>query len=108
VIPLDTWDNTLSDGNDTEANVVIAALCVGGTVMVNTMTGIQEARRIAGVHARPLIGAMTAAFAIGQIAGPLLVAGLVHVPGGFSWALAIAALPLLGAAYLLSTLRDTL
>jgi len=26
---LDTWDNTLSDGNDTEANVVIAALCVG-------------------------------------------------------------------------------
>ena len=90
------------------AGIVIAALCVGGTVMVNTMTGIQEARRIAGVHARPLIGAMTAAFAIGQIVGPLLVAGLVHVPGGFSWALAIAALPLLGAAYLLSTLRDTL
>src|SRR5262245_32129460 len=33
VVPLvesfDTWDNTLSDGNDTEANVVIAALCVG-------------------------------------------------------------------------------
>jgi hypothetical protein len=25
----DTWDHTLSDGNDTEANVVIAALCVG-------------------------------------------------------------------------------
>ena len=88
--------------------IVVAALCVGGTVMVNTMTGIQEARRIAGAHARPLIGAMTAAFAIGQIIGPLLVAGLVHVPGGFSWALAISALPLLAAAYLLSTLRDSL
>jgi hypothetical protein len=25
----DTWDHTLSDGNDTEANVVVAALCVG-------------------------------------------------------------------------------
>ena len=25
----DTWDHTASDGNDTEANVVIAALCVG-------------------------------------------------------------------------------
>ena len=25
----DRWDDTLHDGNDTEANVVIAALCVG-------------------------------------------------------------------------------
>jgi hypothetical protein len=25
----DTWDQTLIDGNDTEANIVIAALCVG-------------------------------------------------------------------------------
>ncbi len=82
--------------------IAIAALCVGGTVMVNTMTGIQEARRVAGVHARPLIGAMTAAFAIGQIIGPLLVAGLVNIPNGFAWALAVSALPLLLAAYVLS------
>jgi len=26
---VDTWDHTLSDGNDTEANVVLVALCVG-------------------------------------------------------------------------------
>lgn len=26
---VDSWDHTLSDGNDTEANVVIAALCIG-------------------------------------------------------------------------------
>src|SRR5215831_18696093 len=25
----DRWDNTAKDGNDTEANLVIAALCVG-------------------------------------------------------------------------------
>ena len=25
----DRWDQTLADGNDTEANVVVAALCVG-------------------------------------------------------------------------------
>jgi hypothetical protein len=25
----DNWDHTLQDGNDTEANVVIAALCIG-------------------------------------------------------------------------------
>ena len=85
------------------AGIAIAALCVGGTFMVNTMAGIQEARRVAGVHARALIGAMTSAFAVGQIIGPLLVAGLVHVPGGFSWALGISALPSLVAAYMLHT-----
>ena len=83
------------------AGIAIAALCVGGTFMVNTMAGIQEARRVAGVHARALIGAMTSAFAVGQIIGPLLVAGLVHVPGGFSWALSVSALPLLVAAFVL-------
>ena len=51
---------------------------------------------------------MTAAFAIGQIVGPLLVAGLVHVPGGFSWALAISAVPLVIAAYVLGTRRNEL
>src|SRR5258706_5847060 len=80
------------------AGIAIAALCVGGTFMVNTMAGIQEARRVAGVHARALIGAMTSAFAAGQIIGPLLVAGLAHVPGGFSWALGVFALPLLVTA----------
>jgi predicted MFS family arabinose efflux permease len=83
------------------AGIAIAALCVGGTFMVITMAGIQEARRVAGVHARALIGAMTSAFAVGQIIGPLLVAGLVHVPGGFSWALSVSALPLLVAAFVL-------
>jgi len=85
------------------AGIVVAALCVGGTFMVNTMTGIREARRFAGVHARALIGAMTSAFAVGQIVGPLLVAGFVHLPGGFSWALGASALPLLVAAYMLHT-----
>jgi len=85
------------------AGIAIAALCVGGTFMVNTMAGIQEARRVAGTRAQALIGAMTSAFAVGQIIGPLLVAGLVHVRGGFSWALGISALPLLVAAYVLYT-----
>jgi MFS family permease len=81
--------------------IVIAALLVGGTFMVITMAGISEARRVAGAGARPLIGAMTSAFATGQIVGPLLVAGLVHVPGGFSWSLGISAVPFLVAAWML-------
>lgn len=87
--------------------IVIAAVCVGGTFMVNTMVGMQEARRVAGVHSRMLIAAMTSAFAVGQIAGPLLVSWLVRFEGGFSFALAVAAIPLCLAAYALFVNRGT-
>jgi len=30
----DRWDQTLRDGNDTETNVVIAALCIGIAISV--------------------------------------------------------------------------
>src|SRR5262245_55534148 len=42
----DTWDHTLSDGNDTEANVVVAALCVG--------LALSTAARIVITRVRPL------------------------------------------------------
>ncbi|MDR3454357.1 MAG: YbfB/YjiJ family MFS transporter [Rhodoferax sp.] len=54
--------------------LLVAAVCVGGTFMVNTMAGMQEARRIAGAHAPKLMAAMTTAFALGQLAGPIIVA----------------------------------
>jgi hypothetical protein len=53
--------------------VLLGALLVGGTFMVITMAGMREASRVAAEPAR-LMAAMTAAFAAGQIAGPLLVA----------------------------------
>ena len=77
--------------------VTLSALLVGATFMVITMVGIQEARRTAGTAARPLIAAMTTAFAIGQIAGPLAV-GLA---GGFLVPLALAAAVLLTSAHFL-------
>jgi len=52
------------------------AVCVGGTFMVTTMAGIQEARRVAGASAPRLIAAMTAAFAVGQLVGPFTVTSL--------------------------------
>jgi len=61
--------------------ILIAAVLVGGTFMVITMAGMQEARRVAAERARPLMAAMTAAFAFGQIAGPLWVShksGVAH------------------------------
>jgi predicted MFS family arabinose efflux permease len=73
------------------AGIIVAALCVGGTFVVITQVGLQEARAVAGERARALIAAMTSAFALGQILGPLAVATLVRASGGFSAALISAA-----------------
>jgi MFS family permease len=53
--------------------LLIAALCVGGTFMVITMAGIKELLRVDAPQAARGVGMMTAAFATGQIAGPLTV-----------------------------------
>ncbi len=78
--------------------ILIAALLVGGTYMVVTMQGLREARRAAGVEATPFIAVMTAAFAIGQIIGPLLVSAVAHLRDGFADALLAAAALVLAAA----------
>jgi hypothetical protein len=52
--------------------ICISAVLVGGTVMMNTMAGIQEARVIYPEHAVGLTAAMTASFATGQVLGPLV------------------------------------
>lgn len=54
---------------------VVCALCVGGTLVVATMAGIQHARQVAADRATRLIATMTAAFAFGQLVGPFLVRG---------------------------------
>ena len=85
--------------------IVLAALCVGGTFVVITMVGLQEARTLAAARrdadAARLIAAMTAAFAAGQIAGPLCVSLIVSAGGGFSAALLIACGVLIAGALLL-------
>jgi len=78
--------------------LMISALCVGGTFTVITMAAMQDARRIAGPRARQLMAAMTAAFAAGQVVGPLLISLLANVEHGVSIALGIAALPVLVTA----------
>ena len=77
------------------AGILAAALLVGGSFMVITMAGMQEARQVGGPA---LMAAMTAAFAVGQIAGPLVVSGFAHTRGGMNAALAIAAVLLVVSA----------
>ena len=77
--------------------LLLAAVCVGGTFMVATMAAMQEARRLAGAAAPRLIAAMTAAFALGQLSGPVLVAvAASQGPRG------MAASSLLAVAFLLA------
>ena len=76
------------------AGIMLSALLVGGTLVVITMVGIQEAREVGGPEASQLIAAMTAAFATGQIAGPLVVSYLARAQNGI-------AIALLGAGTLL-------
>ena len=85
--------------------IVLAALGVGGTFVVITLVGLQEARSVATAHASAnaarLMAAMTAAFAAGQIVGPLAVSLMVGADGGFSAALLGACAVLVAGALLL-------
>src|SRR5437016_6089319 len=78
-------------------------LCYGafGSFMVVTMTGMQEALQVAGPHAARLMAAMTAAFATGQILGPVFASLLIEARGGLSGALLAGCLLLATSAFAL-------
>ena len=70
--------------------------------MVITMVGMQEARSVSGAQATGLMAALTSAFALGQIVGPIFVSYVVAAGGNFSVALMIACVVLVVSAYELS------
>ena len=79
--------------------IIIAGICVGGTFMIITMMGMKEAHRIA--HADDVmrhIGVLTAAFAGGQIVGPVLAAELHDLAGSFSPSLVLTSIALVATA----------
>lgn len=58
------WESLIS--------IIIAAICVGSTIMVITMVGLQEGQYVGGKSgAKKQIAAMTASFALGQFIGPI-------------------------------------
>jgi MFS family permease len=81
--------------------IFAAALLVGATFMVITLVALQEAKPVAGKHASVLIAAMTCAFAIGQIIGPLTISTGGDGRDGFSMGLTVAAVLLAGSTFLL-------
>lgn len=83
------------------AALAASALFVGGTFMVATMAGLQLAREQRPAHPTALLARMTAAFAVGQISGPLLVRALA--PLGLDHRAAVAATLAIATLALLST-----
>jgi len=83
--------------------LVVAAIAIGGTFMVLTMAGMQEARRAAGNAAPRLIAAMTTSFATGQVLGPIVV-GVLSSSARSLYVPSIAAAVLLVASALILTL----
>jgi MFS family permease len=70
--------------------IAIAALLVGGTFMVITMIAMQEARARAEGKATVVLARMTAGFALGQLAGPVVSAALGYIATDHSKALSYA------------------
>jgi MFS family permease len=62
------------------AAIGLSAVLVGGTFMVITMLGVQEIRARNASHPTRWVARMTTAFALGQIAGPMVSSLLLHLP----------------------------
>jgi len=78
--------------------VLVAAALLGGTFMGLTALGLAEARVLAAANPRPAFALMTAAFGVGQVAGPVLAGVLSDRTGGFGAASLLAAAALVAAA----------
>ncbi|HTP94358.1 MAG TPA: YbfB/YjiJ family MFS transporter [Burkholderiales bacterium] len=80
------------------AAIALSALVVGGMFMVITSAGIQHARSAAAGDPAPMIAAMTAAFATGQMLGPVLVSLLSGRSDALEWSLIVACVVLVASA----------
>lgn len=81
------------------AGFALGSVLLGLPFTAISLFAMQEARRVQPQAAAAYMGALTAAYGLGQIAGPALVAGILqrtpNVTAGFALALQIAAAALL-------------
>jgi len=54
------------------ATLIVSAICIGGTFILVTLAGLNEARRLAHASPARAVAGMTASFALGQLIGPML------------------------------------
>ena len=82
--------------------IMVAGVCVGGTFMIITMTGMKEVHRIAppGDVMRH-IAVMTASFATGQMIGPVFASSVYDLTQSFAVSLIITSATLIITAMML-------
>jgi predicted MFS family arabinose efflux permease len=81
------------------AGICLAALLLGGTFMGLTALGLMRGRELSPDNPR-VIAAMTGAFGVGQIIGPLVAGVLSDALGGFAMPSTMGAAALIAAAWL--------
>ena len=67
----DRWDNTLQDGNDTEANVVVAALCVGIAFAIGSIVVANRIRAFSSTSAGSVIAARVVVHDLASVLAPV-------------------------------------
>ncbi|MGN6669306.1 MAG: YbfB/YjiJ family MFS transporter [Trinickia sp.] len=82
----------------TAAGFAIGSVLIGLPFTAITLFAMREARRLHGERAAALMGYATAAYGVGQIAGPLVAAPIAARVGSFTPALWLAALVLVVGA----------
>ncbi len=88
-------------------SIIIAGICVGGTFMIITMVGLREAHRTAHPdQVTGVIAVMTAAFATGQIIGPIFGSLVYDLTQSFSAALVLTSITLVVTAITLMKLPN--
>ncbi len=63
--------------------IMLAAVCLGGTIMAITALGFMGARTLSSSDPRRIFALMTAAFGLGQIVGPTIAGWLFDRTGSF-------------------------
>jgi MFS family permease len=88
-----------------ETGMIIATIFVGATFIANTALGMTAARALCDGDTRRPVALMTAAFGVGQIAGPTFAGVLHDVLGSFLVPSVVAAIGLLVGALLVGRLK---
>jgi hypothetical protein len=82
----------------TTVGFAVGSLLIGLPFTAITLFAMREARRLRGERAAGLMGYATAAYGLGQIAGPLVAAPIAAHTGSFSIALWLAVAALAGGS----------
>lgn len=84
----------------TAPTVILGAVTLGGTMVALTAVGVIHARTLTPHDPRLVLGLMTGAFGVGQVAGPIFAGVIGDATGSLTWALVGGGVALVGCSLL--------